>query len=145
MRVGEIGAMYPPRIRCMNYGEVAMSQQNIYDDPNLFDGYFALRDNPNNYNDLLEQPALTELLPDLTGKSVLDLGCGYRHNCMDFVCRGAKRVVGIDISQKMLEVAQKNSIHDKIEYIHMSMTDIAALAETFDLVCSSLAFHHRRF
>lgn len=122
--------------------ESLMNQQNLYDNPDFFDGYFALRDRDDNYNDLLEQPAMAELLPDLSDKAVLDLGCGFGKNCLDFVRRGAKRVVGVDISQKMLSVAKAESCDPKIEYLNMSMTDIASIHETFDFVYSSLAFHY---
>lgn len=119
-----------------------MSMQNIFDNETFFEGYKALRENEINYNDLLEQPAMAKLLPDLRGKSVLDLGCGYGHNCIDFVNRGAERVVGIDISEKMLSVAKAESSHEKIEYRNMSMTDISQLNEKFDFIYSSLAFHY---
>lgn len=74
-----------------------MSNQNIYDNETFFEGYKKLRESENNYNDLLEQPAMANMLPDLIGKKVLDLGCGYGHNCIDFVKRGAEKVIGIDI------------------------------------------------
>lgn len=119
-----------------------MSTQNIFDNQTFFDGYKALRDGDCNANDLIEQPAMRKLLPDLSGKSVLDLGCGYGHNCIDFVNRGAVNVVGIDISEKMLEVAKTESSHEKIRYINMSMTDIGKLNEKFDFIYSSLAFHY---
>ena len=119
-----------------------MSRQNIVDNETFFNGYKALRESDCNANDLIEQPAMRKLLPDLNGKSVLDLGCGYGHNCVDFVNRGAIRVAGIDISEKMLAVAEKESVNDKIEYRNMSMTDISKLAETFDFIYSSLAFHY---
>lgn len=119
-----------------------MSKQNIFDNEIFFEGYKALRDNEINYNDLLEQPAMAKLLPDLNGKSVLDLGCGYGHNCIDFVNRGAEKVVGIDISEKMLSVAREESSHSKIEYRNMSMTDISKLSDKFDFIYSSLAFHY---
>ena len=119
-----------------------MSNQNIYDNEIFFAGYKALRDNELSYNDLLEQPAMAKMLPDLNGKSVLDLGCGYGHNCIDFVHRGASRVVGVDISEKMLDVAKSESSDDKIQYVNMSMTDIDKLNEKFDFIYSSLAFHY---
>lgn len=119
-----------------------MSRQNIFDNETFFNGYKALRESDCNANDLIEQPAMRKLLPDLNGKSVLDLGCGYGHNCVDFVGFGAARVVGIDISEKMLAVAEKESADDKIEYRNMSMTDIAELGEKFDFLYSSLAFHY---
>ncbi len=121
-----------------------MSRQNIFDNETFFNGYKALRESDCNANDLIEQPAMRKLLPNLNGKSVLDLGCGYGHNCVDFVGLGAARVVGIDISEKMLAVAEKESADDKIEYRNMSMTDIGKLDEKFDFLYSSLAFHYVR-
>ncbi len=119
-----------------------MSNQNIFDNDTFFAGYKSLRAGENNYNDLLEQPAMAKMLPDLTEKSVLDLGCGYGHNCVDFVRRGANKVLGIDISEKMLEVAKSESVHERIKYLNMSMTDISELNESFDFIYSSLAFHY---
>ncbi len=119
-----------------------MSRQNIFDNETFFNGYKALRESDCNANDLIEQPAMRKLLPNLNGKTVLDLGCGYGHNCVDFVNKGANRVVGIDISEKMLAVAEKESANDKIEYRNMSMTDIGKLDEKFDFIYSSLAFHY---
>lgn len=119
-----------------------MNNQNIYDNQEFFDGYYALRERDDNYNDLLEQPAMIEMLPDLKGKSVLDLGCGYGHNCLDFMRRGALKIVGLDISEKMLEIARRESSDVKIEYINMSMTEMDTLVEKFDFIYSSLAFHY---
>lgn len=116
--------------------------QNIYDNPEFFDGYRKLRERKDNHNVLLEQPAMAELLPDLRGKTVLDLGCGYGNNCRDFVVRGADRVVGIDVSHKMLEVAEAENAMPQIEYRHMDMARLSSLSETFDFVYSSLAFHY---
>ena len=119
-----------------------MSTQNIFDNEVFFNGYKQLRENDLNYNAQLEQPAMNKLLPDVCGKAVLDLGCGYGHNCIDFVKKGATSVIGIDISEKMLEVAKKESSDEKIKYLNMSMTDIAQLSCKFDVIYSSLAFHY---
>ena len=102
-----------------------MSNQNIYDNEIFFAGYSELRSREINSNTMLEQPAMKELLPDLNGKAVLDLGCGCGSNCLEFVLNGARRVVGVDISEKMLEVAKKEATDEKIEYKNMSMTDIS--------------------
>ena len=48
-----------------------MSNQNIYDNETFFEGYKSLRAGETNYNDLLEQPAMAKMLPDLTAKDVL--------------------------------------------------------------------------
>lgn len=118
------------------------NSQNIYDNPIFFQGYHDLRERDDNHNVLVEQPAMTKLLPDLQGKTVLDLGCGCGWNCKDFIARGAVRVVGIDISENMLAVAHKESADSRIEYRRMDMTDLSSLTEHFDMVYSSLAFHY---
>ena len=68
-----------------------MEYESIYDNPVFFEGYRQIRAQKNNYNDLLEQPVMRALLPDLSGKTVLDLGCGYGRSCADAVARGACR------------------------------------------------------
>ena len=119
-----------------------MAKQNIYDNEIFFAGYKKIRENEGNANNLFEIPVLFSLLPDLTGKRVLDLGCGFGEHCRKFVECGAEKVVGIDISEKMLEVARMENADPKITYINMPMEDIAGLQEKFDVVISSLAFHY---
>ncbi len=117
-------------------------EQNFFDIDEVFSGYAELRDSDTNCNALMEQPEMSRLLPDVHGKTVLDLGCGYGHNCAQFSDGGAAHVVGIDISQKMLNVARQESSRENIEYKNISMTEISSLTERFDLVYSSLAFHY---
>ena len=119
-----------------------MSQQNIFDNEIFFSGYKKIREREGNANDLFEIPALLSLMPDLEGKRVLDLGCGYGEHCKMFVARGAERVVGIDISHKMLDVAQRENSDPKIEYVNMPIEEISRIDTCFDVVVSSLAFHY---
>lgn len=119
-----------------------MSPQNIYDNETFFAGYKRIRENASNANVLFETPALFSLLPDLKGKKILDLGCGYGDHCAEFIRMGAERVVGIDISQKMLAVAEAENAHPRIEYRNLPMEQISELNETFDIVVSSLAVHY---
>ena len=117
-------------------------KQNIYDNEAFFNGYSKIRENEYNANNLFEKPALYSLLPDLTGKAVLDLGCGFGENCIRYVDKGAKRVVGVDISEKMLAVAEAENSHKSIKYLKMPMEDIGELRERFDVVVSSLAIQY---
>ena len=119
-----------------------MAQQNIYDNEIFFSGYKKIRDNKVNANNLFEIPALFAMMPELKGKRVLDLGCGFGEHCKQFVDYGAKTVVGIDISEKMLEVAMVENCDPKIRYINIPMENIGQLQECFDVVISSLAFHY---
>ncbi len=119
-----------------------MNNQNIYDNDDFFAEYKKLRENAINYNRLLEQPAMRFLLPSLSKKTVLDLGCGFGQNCREFISLGAKSVLGIDISEKMLAVAMKENAHENIEYLRENMTTVSKFCDKFDLIYSSLAFHY---
>ncbi len=116
--------------------------QNIFDDNVFFKKYSELRKKEYSYNNLVEQPAIKALLPELKGKAVLDLGCGHGSNCINFVNRGAAGVVGVDISQKMLDVAKQENAHELIEYMVMDISGIGCLNQKFDLVFSSFALHY---
>jgi 2-polyprenyl-3-methyl-5-hydroxy-6-metoxy-1,4-benzoquinol methylase len=117
-----------------------MAKQNIYDDEKFFDGYRKLRERDVNANVLFEIPTLLSLLPDLKGKRVLDLGCGFGEHCKDYIRQGAVRVVGVDISEKMLRVANEENSDPNIEYMNIPMEDIGSINETFDVVISSLHY-----
>lgn len=119
-----------------------MAQQNIYDNEIFFAGYKKIRENQVNANNLFEIPALFSMMPNLKDKTILDLGCGFGEHCKDFVESGAKKVIGIDISEKMLEIAKQENADSKINYINMPMENIFELTEKFDIVISSLAFHY---
>lgn len=119
-----------------------MSNQNIYDNQIFFDGYKKLRGNPSAANDIVEKPALFSLAPNLQNKSVLDIGCGYGENCVEFIKMGASNVTGLDISIKMLEVAESENASLNIKYINKSMTDLNEITEKYDVVFSSLAVHY---
>ena len=119
-----------------------MAQQNIYDNQTFFEGYKKIRENEANANNLFEIPALFSIMPNLNDKIILDLGCGFGEHCKRFVESGAKKVIGIDISEKMLEIAKQENADSKISYINMPMENISKLNDKFDIVVSSLAFHY---
>ena len=114
--------------------------QNIFDNREFFDGYKKIRSNRYSANNLEEKPALFSLAPDLAGKAVLDLGCGYGENCAEFKARGASTVLGVDISEKMLAVAIEE--HPDIEFLRADMSDLSFIKGKYDVVFSSLAVHY---
>ena len=118
-----------------------MQQQNIYDNKEFFDGYQSKRNNLS-ANELIEIPQLFELIGNVENLSILDLGCGTGGHDRKLINMGAKKVVGIDLSNNMINEAIKNNNSDKIEYKVMSMDDIDKLDEKFDMVVSSLAIHY---
>lgn len=119
-----------------------MSKQNIFDNETFFEGYKSIRDRELNSNTVYEIPALFSMMPDLCGKKVLDMGCGFGEHCKKFVELGAAKVVGIDISEKMLAVARTENADEKIEYVNIPIEDVDGIDEKFDVVVSSLALHY---
>lgn len=89
-----------------------------------------------------EWHVLKSMMPDVRGLRVLDLGCGFGWHCMWAIENGAKRVVGVDISEKMLHEAREKDQTHSIEYLHVPIEDVDMPHSSFDVVISSLAFHY---
>lgn len=119
-------------------------KQNIYDDKEFFKKYDELRIEKRglNANDLIEIPAFRNIMPDVTGKKILDLGCGYGENDKYYKELGAKSILGLDISTHMIDIANKYNKLSDIDYKVMAMEDISQINDKFDIVISSLAFHY---
>jgi len=117
-------------------------KQNKYDDPQFFDKYSQMPRSTGGLKEAGEWPALRAMLPVLQGKRVLDLGCGFGWHCRYAREQGASTVLGLDISEKMLERAREMSDDPAISYRCLAMEDIEFTAGEFDVVISSLAFHY---
>jgi len=116
--------------------------QNIYDNDEFFAGYSRLPRSVGGLDEAPEWPALQALLPDLRGRSVLDLGCGYGWFCRWARENGAARVLGIDVSEKMLARAAATTTDPAITYTRADMERLHLSAASFDLAYSSLAVHY---
>jgi ubiquinone/menaquinone biosynthesis C-methylase UbiE len=51
-----------------------------------------------------------EVCQPVEGRTVLDIGCGPGHYCLAFARSGAKKVIGIDFSEDMIEIAKKHAV-----------------------------------
>lgn len=83
---------------------------------------------------------------DLSGKSVLDIGCNAGFYSMEMKRRGAKRVLAVDSDHEYLAqarfAAQVNDLD--IEFRCMSVYDVGALGERFDVVLFLGVLYHLR-
>jgi tRNA (mo5U34)-methyltransferase len=83
---------------------------------------------------------------DLTGRTVLDIGCNAGFYSIEMKRRGAARVVGVDSDEHYLEQARfaADTLGFDIEWRNLSVYDVAALGETFDLVLFMGVLYHLR-
>jgi ubiquinone/menaquinone biosynthesis C-methylase UbiE len=116
--------------------------QNIYDDKGFFEGYSRLPRSVEGLDGAPEWPALRALLPELRGRAVLDLGCGFGWFCRWAREQRAARVLGIDVSEKMLTRARDTTQDPAITYNRADMEQLELPPESFGLVYSSLALHY---
>ena len=83
---------------------------------------------------------------DLTGKTVLDIGCNGGFYSIEMKKRGADRVLGIDFDEEYLAqarfAAQVTGLD--IEFRKLSVYDVGALGERFDVVLFMGVLYHLR-
>lgn len=119
-------------------------KENKYDDPVFFEKYSQMNRSREGLAGAGEWETLKNILPDFSGKRVLDLGCGYGWHCIYAMEKGAISATGIDISEKMLKVAQEKNPFPEVKYLQSPIEDIDFPPASFDIVISSLAFHYLR-
>lgn len=91
--------------------------------------------------------AFAEAIPaDLSGKTVLDIGCNAGFYSIEMKQRGASRVVGIDFDEVYLAQARfaAEMCEADIEFRRLSVYDVGQLEEKFDLVLFLGVFYHLR-
>jgi SAM-dependent methyltransferase len=116
--------------------------QNIYDDPDFFAGYSSLERFGAGWERAAEHAELLALLPDVHGRRVLDLGCGAGQLARHLARQGAVEVVGVDLSERMLELARTHWAHPSVRYQRAAIEEVTFAPARFDLVVSVLALHY---
>ena len=89
----------------------------------------------------------TAIPADLTGATVLDVGCNGGFYCIEMKKRGAKRVLGIDVDDRYLNQARfaAKTLGVDIELQKCSIYDSDKLPGQFDYVLFMGVFYHLRY
>lgn len=92
--------------------------------------------------------SFADALPaDLSGKSVLDIGCNAGFYSVEMKRRGAARVLGIDADERYLAQARLATGalgFEGVEFRRLDVYDVGALGERFDLVVFMGVLYHLR-
>jgi SAM-dependent methyltransferase len=98
---------------------------------------------------LVQEPSLPKLLleiedrmlgPRIQGARVLDVACGEGYASRHFASRGAREVVGVDISPQLIDAAKRRTDDPRVAFLNEDAHELRSLDdETFDVVVSQMA------
>lgn len=92
------------------------------------------------FHTYLEKPAMYGKLPNLKNKTVLCVGCGTGEEVKYLNSLGVKKIIGIDISEKLIELAQES--YPDLEFHVMDVETLNFPSDYFDFIYSSLTMHY---
>ncbi|WP_299410591.1 class I SAM-dependent methyltransferase [Acaryochloris sp. IP29b_bin.148] len=104
-----------------------------------------VRGEPSSLSDFTARPAIMEMCTPVDGQHILDLGCGEGYCSRELRRRGAETVLGIDLSQRMIEAAQQQEAQAPlgITYQVGCATDLHQYTQDrFDLVVAVFLFNY---
>jgi SAM-dependent methyltransferase len=114
----------------------------FYDDEEVFATYASRRARIDGPNEILEKPIFDELMGDLTGLRILDLGCGNAAFGLEALQEGCQSYLGIDGSHKMMQAARENLAGTSGKVVRATIETWNYPSKQFDLVTSRLALHY---
>lgn len=80
------------------------------------------------------------LIPE--GSSVLDIACGTGQLCLTLRAQKQCRVLGIGLSLRMLQFAEKSNHYDSVRFMHQDATDLSGFGDhTFDYSVVLILMH----
>ena len=111
----------------------------------MAEAYEVFNNAEDSYSYNIEWPCIQELLPDLSGKTVVDLGCGTGIFTFLLEQYAPKSITGIDLSEEMLAIAENKAIQKKskakfVSYDAAKCTEV--ISEPVDFIFSSTTSHY---
>ena len=97
------------------------------------------------FRSYIEEYSIFKMLPDLAGKTILDLACGEGVYSRKLKRSGADRVVGVDLSPAKIELTRQSEREDPLG-IEYQVKDVGELGviQAFDHVLASFLFNYAR-
>lgn len=105
--------------------------------------YEAFTSGENSFSATIEWPCIQKMLPDIKGKSVIDLGCGSGRFTFLLEESAPRKLTGVDISDEMLRLARQKAAErgSKARFIKGDLNDFVP-EDQYDVVFSSTMCHY---
>lgn len=114
----------------------------FFDNDHICQSYESGRHRPDSPNESLERPVFLELLDNVSGKHILDLGCGDGMFGRELLAAGGQSYLGLEASQQMVKLAGQNLQGTIGQVVHTKIEDWVYPEKHFDVVISRLALHY---
>lgn len=112
----------------------------------LYDAHAARwqRREPSSLSDFTGRPGVFELCGSVEGRDVLDLGCGEGYCSRELASRGARSVMGIELSAEMVELAraQEKELQQGVVYHQGDVTQLEASDASYDLAVGVFVYNY---
>lgn len=114
---------------------------NTYDKKDFFEKYQQKRLDPLSYNEIVEMPEMKRCLPNLKGKTILDIGCGMGQFINHMLKFKPFHITGVEISENMINVCRNNVQSNLVSLYHSDFMTFQT-EQMYDVIVSSLVFHY---
>ncbi|WP_400241522.1 class I SAM-dependent methyltransferase [Niallia sp. JL1B1071] len=121
---------------------MAYKGSSVYDNAQFFENYRARRNRDSSPNNRIERPIFFELLGEIKGKSILDLGCGDANFGLELLGKGAESYIGVEGSKRMFDEASQHVNGTTASVYHSNLEDWNFTNSKIDMVVSRLVFHY---
>lgn len=109
----------------------------------MAEAYEAFTTGEDSYSGCIEWPCVRQMLPEIKDKRALDLGCGTGHFTFLLEEYNPRKLVGVDLSPAMLNIAKKKAAEKRSAAQFVCMDACAYRPEeAFDLIFSSTLTHY---
>ncbi len=115
---------------------------SAYEEEEFFKNYMKRRTRPESPNNSIEKPILLELIGNVNGKKIFDLGCGDAEIGVELLQEDASAYIGLEGSENMARVAVEHLKGTAGHILHSSMEEWRPQAGEYDLVLSRFALHY---
>ncbi len=94
----------------------------------------------------VEEPSILMHLGNIQGKKILDLACRTGHYAFLFQKHEAEKVIGVDVSPRMINLANRKKRMLEVENVTFIEKNVKSLGklEEFDMVTSIFLLNHAR-